>query len=258
MKAITIKSLGELKARGEKIVALTCYDAGFVPSLEAADIDVILVGDSLGMVIQGHSTTLPVTLEQMVYHSSCVARVRRKAFLVVDLPFLSFIDIPSALKAAAALMKEGGAQMVKLEGGHSQLAVVSALAGHGVPVCAHLGLQPQLVHQLGGYLRQGTDPVSAGRILSDARALQEAGAQMLVLECVPSELAQEVSLALEIPVIGIGAGPGCDGQILVLHDILGLTARPPAFARNFMQGAGSIGEAIASYSKAVRELRFPA
>lgn len=257
MKEITVTSLKAMKARGEKIVALTCYDAGFVPTLEDAGVDVLLVGDSLAMVIQGHANTLPATLEQMVYHSGCVARARRQAFLVVDLPFLSFVDIPSALRAAAALMKEGGAQMVKLEGGHSQLKTVGALAGHGVPVCAHLGLQPQMVHRLGGYRRQGTDPASAQRILRDARLLQGAGAQLLVLECVPDGLAQEVSHALDIPVIGIGAGPGCDGQVLVLHDLLGLTPKPPPFARNFMQGATSIGEAIAAYVQAVREVRFP-
>ena len=258
MNQVTIKSLRALKGRGEKIVALTSYDAGFVPSLEEAGVDLILVGDSLGMVIQGHATTLPVTLEQMVYHSACVARVRRRAFLVADLPFLSFVDVPSALRAAAALMKEGGAQMVKLEGGKTQLQVVEALAGHGVPVCAHLGLQPQLVHQLGGYLRQGTEPESARRIQEEARLLQDAGAQLLVLECVPSELAREVTGALEIPVIGIGAGPHCDGQILVLHDLLGLTSKPPPFAKNFMQGAGSIAEALASYARAVRQGQFPA
>ena len=215
------------------------------------------MGDSLAMVIQGRANTLAATLEQMVYHASCVARARRTAFLVVDLPFLSFVDIQSALRAAAALMKEGGAQMVKLEGGHSQVHTVAALSAQGVPVCAHLGLQPQQLHRLGGYRRQGTDPASAQRILRDARLLEGAGAQLLVLECVPDGLAQEVSQALNIPVIGIGAGPGCDGQVLVLHDVLGLTSSPPPFAKNFMQGAGSIGQAIAAYVQAVREVRFP-
>lgn len=258
MNEVTVKRLRALKEHGEKIVALTCYDAGFVESLEAAEVDITLVGDSLGMVIQGHATTLPVTLEQMSYHAACVARARRRTFLVVDLPFLSFVDVSSALGAAALLMKEGGAQMLKLEGGKVQLQVVKALVDHGVPVCAHLGLQPQLVHQLGGYPRQGTEPQSASRILDEAGLLQEAGAQLLVLECVPSELAREVTQALDIPVIGIGAGPHCDGQILVLHDLLGLTSKPPPFAKNFMQGAGSIGEAIANYAKAVRQRSFPA
>lgn len=258
MKELTIRDLAAMKRQGDTIAALTCYDAGFVPALEAGGLDILLVGDSLAMLIQGHANTLPVTLKQMVYHSRCVARARRRAFLVADLPFLSFVDIPTALKAAAALMKEGGAQMVKLEGGQSQIEVIRALTNQGIPVCGHLGLQPQSIHQLGGYRRQGTDPASARQILSDAKLLQEAGAQMLVLECIPAGLAHEVTQALQIPVIGIGAGPNTDGQVLVLHDVLGLTSNPPPFAANFMQGATSIQEAIAAYVHAVRERRFPA
>jgi 3-methyl-2-oxobutanoate hydroxymethyltransferase len=257
MKSITIQTLNAMKRQGDKIAMLTCYDAGFVPVLENAGVDVLLVGDSLGMVVQGHDTTIPVKVDDVVYHCSCVARARQRGFLVADMPFLSYIDVPSALRTAARLMQDGGAQMVKLEGGQGQLAIVGALSSHGVPVCAHLGLQPQLVHQMGGYHMQGTDPVSARRMLRDAKLLQSAGAQMLVLECVPVGLAQEISVALDVPVIGIGAGPGCDGQVLVLYDVLGLTVEMPSFARNFMTGCDSVGAAVNAYVQAVREQRFP-
>lgn len=247
-----------MKQRGDKIAMLTCYDAGFVPVLEEAGVDVLLVGDSLGMVIQGHETTTPVTVDQIVYHTACVARACKRSFLIADMPFLSYSDIPIALQTAGRLMQEGGAQMVKLEGGQGQLAIVGALAGRGVPVCAHLGLQPQLVHQMGGYRMQGTEPNSARRMLRDARLLEGAGAQMLVLECVPVGLAQEISAGIKIPVIGIGAGPGSDGQVLVLYDALGLTPNMPAFAHDFMAGNNSIAAAVSAYVKAVREQTFPA
>lgn len=257
MKNITISTLARMKRDGEKIAMLTCYDAGFVPALEQAGVDVLLVGDSLGMVVQGHSSTLPVTLDQMVYHTACVARARTCAFLIADMPFMSYAEPGQALATAARLMKEGGAHMVKLEGGESQLATVKSLSGQGVPVCAHLGLQPQSVHKLGGYRVQGADSGSAGAMRRDAQALQAAGAQMLVLECVPAELAQEISGLLEIPVIGIGAGRDCDGQVLVLYDVLGLTPRMPRFAKDFLQGRGSIGEAARAFVEAVRAGSFP-
>ncbi|OGT89175.1 MAG: 3-methyl-2-oxobutanoate hydroxymethyltransferase [Gammaproteobacteria bacterium RIFOXYA12_FULL_61_12] len=257
MKNINISTLARMKRDGEKIAMLTCYDAGFVPALEQAGVDVLLVGDSLGMVVQGHSSTLPVTLDQMVYHTACVARARTCAFLIADMPFMSYAEPRQALDTAARLMKEGGAHMVKLEGGESQLPTVKSLSGQGVPVCAHLGLQPQSVHKLGGYRVQGTDSGSAGAMRRDALALQAAGAQMLVLECVPAELAQEISGLLEIPVIGIGAGRDCDGQVLVLYDVLGLTPRMPRFAKDFLQGQGSIAGAAAAFVEAVRTGTFP-
>lgn len=257
MKNVTISTLMRMKREGEKIAMLTCYDAGFVPALEEAGVDVLLVGDSLGMVVQGHSSTLPVTLDHMVYHTACVARARGRAFLIADMPFMSYAEPGQALTTAARLMKEGGAHMVKLEGGESQLHTVKSLSGQGVPVCAHLGLQPQSVHRLGGYRVQGTDGDSAEAMRRDALALQEAGAQMLVLECVPAELAQEISGRLDIPVIGIGAGRDCDGQVLVLYDVLGLTPRMPRFAKNFLQGRGSIAEAARAFVDEVRRGAFP-
>ncbi|MEO5343728.1 MAG: 3-methyl-2-oxobutanoate hydroxymethyltransferase, partial [Gammaproteobacteria bacterium SHHR-1] len=232
MSQINIQTLLGMKQDGEKIAMLTCYDAGFTPLLEQAGVDVLLVGDSLGMVIQGHGTTLPVTVEQIVYHCACVSRARQRSFVIADLPFLSYYDEASALRSAAQLMQQGGAQMVKLEGGEGQLARVANLAAHGVPVCGHLGLQPQLVHQLGGYRTQGKDVDSAERMQREARLLESAGAQMLVLECVPAALAARISQALSIPVIGIGAGPDCDGQVLVLYDVLGITSAPPPFAKD--------------------------
>ncbi|MBU0498664.1 MAG: 3-methyl-2-oxobutanoate hydroxymethyltransferase [Gammaproteobacteria bacterium] len=257
MKNVTISTLARMKRDGEKIAMLTCYDAGFVPALEQAGVDVLLVGDSLGMVVQGHSSTLPVTLDHMVYHTACVARARGRAFLIADMPFMSYAEPGQALATAARLMKEGGAHMVKLEGGESQLHTVKSLSGQGVPVCAHLGLQPQSVHRLGGYRVQGADGDSAEAMRKDALALQAAGAQMLVLECVPAELAREISGRLCIPVIGIGAGRDCDGQVLVLYDVLGLTPRMPRFAKDFLKGRGSIAEAAAAYVNDVRRGAFP-
>ena len=257
MKNITISTLAQMKRQGEKIAMLTCYDAGFVPALEEAGVDVLLVGDSLGMVIQGHDSTLPVTVDDMVYHTACVARARKRSFLIADMPFLSYAEPPRALETAARLMKEGGAHMVKLEGGSSQLDTVAALSGQGVPVCAHLGLQPQSVHRLGGYRVQGVDVDSADIMREDAKALQEAGAQMLVLECVPVALANQISEELEIPVIGIGAGSGCDGQVLVLYDVLGLTPRMPRFAKDFLKDSGSVSGAVGDFVSQVRSGEFP-
>jgi 3-methyl-2-oxobutanoate hydroxymethyltransferase len=255
---ITTSSLLRKKQQGEAIACLTCYDAAFCRVLEAAGVDLLLVGDSLGMVLQGQQTTVPVTLEHMVYHSRCVSRAAERALVVADMPFLSYATPERALAAAERLMGEGGAAMVKLEGGGELAQTVRQLTRFGAPVCAHLGLLPQSVHQIGGYRYQGRDDAGAGAIRADALALQDAGASLLVLECVPAELAAALSADLAIPVIGIGAGNRCDGQVLVLHDMLGLTpGRPPRFSRNFMAGAASIPDAIAAYVSAVRTRSFP-
>jgi len=256
---LSVTTLAAMKSRGERIVCLTCYDASFAHLLDAAGVDVLLVGDSLGMVLQGHRTTIPVTIEHMVYHTACVNRGRSQALVIADLPFLACATPERASDNAARLMQEGGAQGVKLEGGAALLDTVRRLTEQGVPVCAHLGLQPQSVHRLGGYRFQGRDHAAAEAIRHDALAMQDAGASLLVLECVPAALATEISVTLSIPVIGIGAGAGCDGQVLVLHDLLGLNAgRPPSFSRDFLRGHDSVAAAIAAYVAAVREGSFPA
>ena len=255
---VTVATLAAMKSRGEPIVCLTCYDASFARLLETAGVDLLLVGDSLGMVLQGHPSTVPVTVEQMAYHTASVARGRSRALLVADLPFLACATPERAFDSAARLLQEGGAQVVKLEGGAAVVSTVRRLTEQGVAVCAHLGLLPQSVNQLGGYRFQGRDPDSAERIRQDALALEEAGASLLVLECVPAALATEIAQTLRIPVIGIGAGNGCDGQVLVLHDLLGLNpARPPSFSRDFLKGRGSVAEALAAYVAAVRDRSFP-
>ena len=255
---ITISSLNRNKHEGKKIAMITCYDAGFVSTLEEAGVDVLLVGDSLGMVIQGHENTLPVTVDDMVYHTACVSRACQRSFLIADMPFLSYADPLRALDTAARLMKEGGAHMVKLEGGGSQLDTVRSLSAQGVPVCAHLGLQPQSVHKLGGYRVQGREDDDAQVMEQDALALQDAGAQMLVLECVPAGLAARISNSLDIPVIGIGAGRDCDGQVLVLYDVLGLTPGMPKFAKDFLKGRDSVKAAVTAYVDDVHNGVFPA
>ncbi|MGF1545789.1 MAG: 3-methyl-2-oxobutanoate hydroxymethyltransferase [Thiotrichales bacterium] len=256
---ITVDQLRQKKREGEKIACLTAYDASFAAVLDRSGVDVILVGDSLGMVIQGRSTTVPVTLDHMVYHTQAVARGCERALLMVDLPFMSYTTPTQAMASAARLMQEGGAQMVKLEGDARQVETVSKLAEHGVPVCAHLGLQPQLIHKLGGYKVQGRDRHQADAMLRDAAALEQAGADLLLLECVPVTLAAEIAANLAIPVIGIGAGAGCDGQILVLYDILGITSgRAPRFVKNFLAATGVIDGAIEAYVKAVKTVTFPA
>jgi len=257
---ITISTLVQMKAAGEKIVCLTCYDAAFTRVLETAGVEVLLVGDSLGNVLQGQDSTVPVSVDHMVYHCACVARVRSRALLVADMPFLSYATPQQALATAARLMQEGSARMVKLEGGAERLESVALLSAQGVPVCGHLGLLPQSVHKLGGYRVQGREPDQAEAMRRDALALQEAGAGLLVLECVPSGLAQEISAALRIPVIGIGAGV-CDGQVLVLHDMLGITpaeGAPPRFVKNFLVGRGGVREAVRAYVEAVKSGDFPA
>jgi len=256
--AITVPQLLEMKTRGEKIVVLTAYDASFAAQCDAAGVDVVLVGDSLGMVVQGHASTLPVSVEHMVYHTAAVARGVSHALLVADLPFMSFCDADSALRASARLLAEGGAAMVKLEGADYVLDVIDALARRSVPVCAHLGLTPQSVHKLGGYRVQGKGKAAADQLLADAKAVQQAGADLLVLECVPAALAKRISTEIGIPTIGIGAGVDCDGQVLVLYDMLGITpGKRPRFSKDFLAGCGSIGEAIRAYADAVRSGEFP-
>jgi 3-methyl-2-oxobutanoate hydroxymethyltransferase len=258
MRGLTISNLARMKAAGEKIAVLTAYDASFARLAEVAGVEVLLVGDSLGMVVQGHESTLPVTVGEMVYHTAAVARVRERAVLVADMPFMSYGSPAEALANAGRLMKEGGAHMVKLEGGAAQLDTVRHLTRHAVPVCAHLGLLPQSVYQLGGYRVQGRDAEGARQIREDALALQAAGAQLLVLECVPAELAADVTASLGIPVIGIGAGPDTDGQVLVIYDVLGLSGgRAPSFVHNFLDGAASVGDALGAYVRAVKDGRFP-
>jgi 3-methyl-2-oxobutanoate hydroxymethyltransferase len=254
---ITVRKLLEMKRAGQKISCLTSYDAGFTRLIENAGAEVLLVGDSLGMVVQGRESTLPVTVDEMIYHSRSVARARKRALLVVDMPFMSYRTPTQALESAGRLMKEGGAHVVKLEGGASQLQTVRQLSGQGIPVCGHLGLQPQSVHKLGGYRVQGREAESAATILRDAVALQEAGADMLVLECVPAPLAAEITQNVEMPVIGIGAGAGTDGQVLVLYDLLGMNDNPPRFVRDFLQTGGSIQQALLDYVAAVRGGEFP-
>ena len=259
MKPVTIKTLQRMKQEGEKIACLTAYDYSFAALLDRAGVDAIMVGDSLGMVMQGESSTLPVTVEHMVYHSRCAARGTERALLITDLPFGSYQGGKEpALDSAARLMKEGAAHVVKLEGGEPVAGTVRFLVERGIPVCAHLGLTPQSVHQLGGYGVQGREREAAERILNDARCLQEAGAALLVLEAVPAALARRVTEALAIPTIGIGAGPDCDGQVLVLQDMLGIYPRPsPRFSKNFMPGHEQIEAAVAAYVAAVKAGSFP-
>jgi 3-methyl-2-oxobutanoate hydroxymethyltransferase len=256
---VNVRRLIDMKTAGERIACLTCYDASFRHVLEAAGVDVLLVGDSLGMVLQGQRSTVSVTLEQMVYHTRCVARGRSHALLIADLPFLTYATPERAIDAAAALMRDGGAEMVKLEGGGAMVETVRTLTNLGVPVCAHLGLLPQSVHRLGGYRYQGKDDAGAEQIRQDALALEAAGAGLLVLECVPADLAAEISALLGIPTIGIGAGNRCDGQVLVLHDMLGLhPSRPPRFSKDFLAATGgSIRAAVAAYVAAVKDGSFP-
>jgi 3-methyl-2-oxobutanoate hydroxymethyltransferase len=256
---VTISTLDQMKATGEKIAVITSYDASFTRQIEQAGMDVILVGDSLGMVVQGHESTLPVTVNDMVYHTANVVRVSERALVIADMPFMSHGTPEQALHTAGRLMKEGGAHMVKIEGGAPQLDTVRHLTARAVPVCGHLGLLPQSIHQLGGYKVQGRGEHEGERIIKDAVRLQNAGVQMLVLECIPAVLAAEVTKAVDVPVIGIGAGPGTDGQVLVLYDMLGVTTEgTPSFVRDFLAEQGSVQGALAAYVKAVKDGSFPA
>lgn len=257
-KPLTVPALLTMKQRGEKIAMLTAYDATFAAAMDESGVDAILVGDSLGMAVQGHPTTLSVTLDHMVYHSACVARGIQRAILIADLPFLSYTHPQQAITSAGRLIQEGGAQMVKLEGGRKRLEVIRALAEQDIPVCAHLGLLPQSVHRLGGYFTQGRDERSAQTMLEDALLLRDAGASVLVLECIPSILAGEITAALSIPTVGIGAGTHCDGQVLVCYDLLGFTTgKLPRFSYNFLETTGDFRLAFQQYVSAVRSGRFP-
>jgi len=255
---VNVSSLRQMKEKGEKIASLTCYDASYAALVDAAGTDVVLVGDSLGMVIQGHDTTVPVTVDDMVYHTRAVARGSYRPFLVADLPFMSYSSPDVALANSVRLMQEGGARMVKLESGAEQLRIVEVLAGHDIAVCAHLGLKPQSVHKTGGFRVQGRDKDAAERIVREARDLESAGADIVLLECVPNEVGAAVTEALHVPVIGIGAGPAVSGQIQVLYDILDITpGRKPRFVRNFMSGLDSPLAAARAYVQAVKQRDYP-
>ena len=258
-KPVTLTSLAKMRADGERIVCLTAYDASFAALLDEAGVDVVLVGDSLGNVIQGHATTVPVTVDDIVYHSSAVARGLKRAFLMADMPFMSYPTPAIALANAARLMQEGGAKMVKLEGSGHQAEIVRYLNENDVPVCAHLGLRPQSVHKLGGFHVQGREAAAAKQMLKDAKILEEAGADLILLELVPAALAAKITAQARVPVIGIGAGKKVDGQILVLYDMLDITqGKRPKFVHNFMAGAGSPAAGVAAYVKAVRDGSYPA
>ncbi|MGD8593325.1 MAG: 3-methyl-2-oxobutanoate hydroxymethyltransferase [Gammaproteobacteria bacterium] len=257
MKPINLSTLSKMKQAGEKFTCLTAYDFTFAHLLDECGVEVLLVGDSLGMVIQGQSTTLPVSVDDMVYHTRAVRRGSRNALIITDMPFLSHTSPAEALDNAGRLMREG-AHVVKLEGGAYLAETIQELSKFGIPVCAHLGLQPQSVHKLGGYKVQGRTDDGAEKMLEDAKLLQEAGADLMLLECVPAELAAKITQILHIPVIGIGAGAHCDGQVLVLHDVLGITADiKPRFVKNFMQGQDSIQAAIQAYVQAVKKGTYP-
>jgi 3-methyl-2-oxobutanoate hydroxymethyltransferase len=257
---VTLATLARMKADGEKIASLTCYDASFAVLLDAADVDIVLVGDSLGMVIQGYDTTVPVTMDQIVYHSAAVARGLHRPFQIADLPFMSYPSKDLALAHSVRLMQEGGAKMVKLESGGKQTEIVEFLSGHDIAVCAHVGLKPQSVHKTGGFRVQGREQDVAQRLLNEAKQLEAAGADLMLLECIPAALGKMITEALHVPVIGIGAGPDTDGQILVTYDMLDITTgRKPRFVRNFMDGTARNNlEAVQAYVRAVKQGEYPA
>ncbi|MCA1772596.1 MAG: 3-methyl-2-oxobutanoate hydroxymethyltransferase [Halomonas sp.] len=258
MKTVTLSTLQAHKRAGETFSCLTAYDASFAHAASHAGIDVLLVGDSLGMVLQGHNSTLPVTIDDICYHTRCAARSKGHSLLMADLPFMSNATTERLLEDSAALMR-AGAELVKVEGEAWMADGIRELTRRGVPVCAHLGLTPQTVYQLGGYKVQGREAAQAEQIINDAKTLVEAGASVILLECVPASLGKAVTEALEVPVIGIGAGPDTDGQILVMHDVIGVThGRTPRFVKNFMADADSIQSAFQHYNEAVKTRTFPA
>lgn len=257
MKTLSITGVREMKDVGEKIACLTAYDVSFAALLDDAGVDVQLVGDSLGMVIQGHRTTLDVRLADMIYHTANVRRGVERGLVIADMPFMAYARPYQALGNAARLMRESGAQMVKLEGGAWLADTVRLLDSRGIPVCAHLGLLPQSVHKLGGYRVQGRDSQAATRLIDDAKLLEAAGAAMLVVECIPRSLAAKITRTLRIPVIGIGAGADCDGQVLVLYDMLGVSGKQPRFCKDFLASNASVGAAIQHYVQAVKSREFP-
>ena len=255
---VNVSTLQAMKENANPIACLTAYDASYAALVDAAGTDLVLVGDSLGMVIQGHDTTVPVTVDDIVYHCRAVARGLRRAFLVADMPFMSYANPDQALANAVRLMQEGGAMMIKLEGGEGQVEIVQHLARHDIPVCAHLGLKPQSVHKIGGFKVQGRESKKAKEMLNAAKRLEEAGADIILLECVPNEVGDTITQAMDVPVIGIGAGPGVDGQILVLYDVLDITqGKTPRFVRNFQADYTSPLGAVAGYVDAVRDRSYP-
>ena len=256
---VTLATLQAMQQRGEKIACLTTYDASFTRVLEAAGVDMFIIGDSLGMVLMGYESTVPVTMDDMLHHAANVARAGRLAWRVVDLPYRSYETPDQALANARRLVDEGGAHMVKLEGGTGKVATVAHLVSHGIPVCGHIGLLPQSVEEYGGYKVQGRDEAGATAILADAVALENAGAGMLVIECIPAALTARITGSVSVPVIGIGAGPDCDGQVLVLYDMLGMTSdHQPRFVKDFLQENGSIRGAVEAYVAAVKDGSYPA
>lgn len=255
--AITLYTLQDLKSRKEKFACITAYDALFAGLCSKAGAEVLLVGDSLGMVLQGHDSTLPVTMEDMVYHMQCVKRGNHGALLMADLPFMSYASEAQTLDNAARLMR-AGAQIVKLEGGGWIAETTRLLTERGIPVCAHMGLTPQSVNRIGGFRVQGRDPAAANSIIEEAKLLEQHGANLLLLECIPAALGRTISESVSIPVIGIGAGQDVDGQIMVLHDVLGISPITPRFVKNFLPESGTgISGAIAAYVKAVKQRQFP-
>lgn len=256
MGKITISTLDKMKANGEKFVCITAYDATFARLVSEAGAETILVGDSLGNVIQGHDSTIPVSIDDMVYHTECVTRARPDSLVMADLPFMTYATPEDTLVNGGRLM-QAGAQMVKLEGGVWLSDSISMLVERGIPVCAHLGLTPQSVNVFGGYRVQGRTPKGAKSILADAVEIQDAGASLLVLECIPADLAADISRKLDIPVIGIGAGAGTDAQVLVMHDLLGLSTHSPRFVQNFMTGQDSIQGALKAFVDAVKSGEYP-
>ncbi len=255
---VTTLELKRLKETGERIASLTAYDAGFATVLDNAGMDFILVGDSVGMVVQGCSTTIPVTVDEMIYHTQLVARGTKRAMIMADMPFMSYSSAEDCLRNAARLMKEGGAEIVKLEWGALEIPMVSRLTEWGIPVCAHLGLTPQAIHKYGAYRVQGREDKTARKMVDDALALEAAGADILLLECVPMQLAAEITRNAKVPVIGIGAGPDVDGQILVLYDILDIwPGKRTRFSKNYMEQAGSIQGAVEAYVQEVKAVTFP-
>ncbi|MEC4724434.1 3-methyl-2-oxobutanoate hydroxymethyltransferase [Shewanella sp. D64] len=257
MSKITSSTLLKFKQEGKKFTALTAYDASFASAFDSEGVDVLLVGDSMGMVLQGHDDTLPVSVEDIAYHTRCVRRGIKHSLLISDMPFMSYATPEQAMLNATTLM-QAGANMVKVEGGHWLLETVTKLTERGIPVCAHLGLTPQSVHVFGGFKIQGRDADNAQRILDEAKALEAAGAQLLVVECIPASLAQAITAALTIPVIGIGAGADTDGQILVMHDVLGISSGYiPRFSKNYLKQTGEIREAIRAYIDEVEKGIFP-
>ena len=256
---ITVNTLRQMKAQGDKIAMLTCYEASFATLMNEAGVDVLLVGDSLGMAVQGQTSTLPVSLQDMCYHTAAVARGNRHAMIVTDLPFGAYQQSKEQAFAASAELMAAGAHMVKLEGGVWMAETTAFLQQRGIPVCAHIGLTPQSVYAFGGYKVQGKGDVAAQALLADAQAHDEAGAAMILMECVPAALGKQVTEAVSAPTIGLGAGVDCDGQVLVMHDMLGVfPGKTAKFVKNFMVGQGSIQDAVKAYVAAVKQQTFPA